>query len=273
MTGMDHDRAREAAGLYALGALPADERALFEAHVSACDECRRDVRAFRDVVNVLPFALPQIDPPQALRSRVLAAAGADVGRSVVVPLAPVRPGRPFVWAAWLSAAAMLVVAIGLGAYTVRLRHRMSGLEVVLREAVARLDRSERQLAAATRDAERAQLRLAVLTAPDMRQVDLAGQPPAPRAAGRAFLSASNGLLFAASQLPPLPAGRTYQVWFLTPGAPISAGLVKPDQSGRVTAAFDVPPGAASPKGLAVSIEPDGGVPAPTGAIYLAGVSN
>jgi anti-sigma-K factor RskA len=272
MTGMDHDAVREAAGLYALGALPADERALFEAHVSTCDECRRDVRAFGDVVNVLPFALPQIDPPPALRRRVLAAAGADAAASVV-PLAAVRPGRPFVWAAWLSAAAMLLVAIGLGAYSVRLRYRVSGLEVVLREAVARLDRSERQLAAATRDAERAQLRLAVLTAPDMREVQLAGQPPAPRAAGRAFLSASNGLLFAASQLPPLPAGRTYQVWFLTPGAPISAGLVKPDQTGRVTAAFDVPPGAASPKGLAVSIEPDGGVPAPTGAIYLAGVSN
>jgi anti-sigma-K factor RskA len=272
MTGMDHDAVREAAGLYALGALPADEHALFEAHVSTCDECRDDVRAFGEVVNVLPFALPQIDPPPALRGRVLAAAGANLPRSVV-PLTPVRQRRTFVMAGWLSAAALLVLAIGLGAYTVLLRHRVGGLEVVLREAVARLDRSERQLASATRDAERAQVRLAVLTAPDMKQVDLAGQAPAPRAAGRAFLSASNGLLFAASQLPPLPAGRTYQVWFLTPGAPISAGLVKPDQSGRVTAAFDVPPGAASPKGLAVSIEPDGGVRAPTGALYLVGLAN
>ncbi len=273
MTGMDHDAVRDAAGLYALGALGADERALFEAHVSACAECRRDVRAFGEVVNALPFALPQIDPPPALRSRVLAAAGATAARAVV-PLAPVaRPGRPFVWAGWLSAAAMLVIAIGLGAYTMLLRQRVSGLEVVLREAMARLDRSESQLASATRDAERAQVRLAVITAPDMKQVELAGQAPAPRAAGRAFLSASNGLLFAASELPPLPAGRTYQLWFLTPGAPISAGLMKPDQTGRVTAAFDVPPGAASPKGLAVSIEPDGGVPAPTGALYLVGLAN
>jgi anti-sigma-K factor RskA len=272
MTGMDHDAVREAAGLYALGALPADERALFEAHVSTCDECRRDVRAYAEVVNVLPFALPQIDPPPALRGRVLAAAGAAAPRSVV-PLTAVRPRRSFVMAGWLSAAALLVMAVGLGAYTVRLRHRVSGMEVVLREALTRLDRSERELASATRDAERAQVRLAVLTAPDMKQLNLAGQAPAPRAAGRAFLSASNGLLFAATQLPPLPAGRTYQVWFLTPGAPISAGLMKPDQTGRVTAAFDVPPGAASPKGLAVSIEPDGGVPAPTGALYLVGLAN
>jgi anti-sigma-K factor RskA len=272
MTGMDHDGMRDAAGLYALGTLPADERALFEAHVSTCDECRRDVRAFGEVVSALPFALPQIDPPSALRSRVLAAAGGDALRRVVPPTS-IRPHRPFAMVGWLSAAALLVTAIGLGAYTVSLRHRVGGMEMLLREAVSRLDRSERELASATRVAERAQVRLAVLTAPDMKQVNLAGQPSAPRAAGRAFLSPSNGLLFAASQLPPLPFGRTYQVWFLTPGAPISAGLVKPDQNGRVTAAFDVPPGAETPKGLAVSIEPEGGVPAPTGAIYLAGVAN
>jgi anti-sigma-K factor RskA len=269
MTGMDHDQARDSSGLYALGALPADERALFEAHVSTCDDCRRDVRVFREVVNLLPFALPQIEPPPALRDRVLAAAGAD--RRHAIPT-PVRPGRSFVWGGWQSAAAMLVVAIGLGAYTVTLRQRLTGLEVALRGAIARLDRSERQLASATRDAERAQVRLAVLTAPDMKQVELAGQAPAPRATGRAFLSASNGLVFAASQLPPLPAGRTYQLWFLTRRAPVSAGLLNPDENGRVTAAFDVPPGASTPTGLAVSIEPAGGVPAPTGALYLVGLS-
>jgi anti-sigma-K factor RskA len=272
MTGMDHDQAQDSTGLYALGALPADERALFEAHVSTCDECRRDVRAFREVVNVLPLALPQIDPPPALRGRVLAAAGGDRRHAVAAPATRVRPGRSFVWGGWQSAAAMLVVVIGLGAYTVTLRQRLTGLELALRGAVARLDRSERQLASATRDAERAQVRLAVLTAPDMKQVELAGQAPAPRATGRAFLSASSGLVFAASQLPPLPAGRTYQLWFLTRRAPVSAGLLNPDPNGRVTAAFDVPPGASTPTGLAVSIEPAGGVPAPTGALYLVGSS-
>ena len=48
--------------------------------------------------------------------------------------------------------------------------------------------------------------------------------------------------------------------------------MKPDENGRVTAAFDVPPGASTPTGLAVSIEPAGGVPAPTGALYLVGLS-
>jgi anti-sigma-K factor RskA len=52
---------------------------------------------------------------------------------------------------------------------------------------------------------------------------------------------------------------------------VSAGLIAPDQDGRATAAFTVPSAAASPTGVAVSIEPSGGVAAPTGAIYLAGL--
>ena len=167
---------------------------------------------------------------------------------------------------------MVIFGIALGAYTVNVRQRVGGLETQLGEALGRLDRSEAQLAEALRDAERAQTRLAVLSAPDLKQVSLAGQPPAPRAAGRALWSRANGLLFAANQLPPLPAGRIYQVWFLTPGAPVSAGLFRPDQNGNVTVAFDTPAGTPDPTGVAVSIEPEAGVPAPTGAIYLAGMA-
>jgi len=282
MADMDHGALREAAGLYALGALGAlagEERDAFEAHVATCAECAADVRALERVVTALPYAVPQVDPRSALRGRVLTAAGAPQAssRSTVAEMPAgthisLRRTHVSVNVAWLAAAALLVVSVALGAYAVNLRQRVGGLEGQLREAMNRLDLTEQQLAEAARAAERAQTRLAVLTSPDLKQVNLTGQPPAPRAAGRAFWSRSNGLLFAANELPPLPAGRTYQLWFLTPGAPVSAGLIKPDQNGRITAAFDTPPGTPDPTGLAVSIEPEGGVPAPTGAIYLAGMT-
>ena len=278
MADMDHGALREAAGLYALGALGAlagEERDAFEAHVATCAECAADVRALERVVTALPYAVPQVDPRSALRGRVLAAVGAPPASSrsaATVTQMPTRARMGFMSAGWLSAAALLIVSVALGAYAVNLRQRVGGLEGQLREAMNRLDLTEQQLAEAARAAERAQTRLAVLTSPDLKQVNLTGQPPAPRAAGRAFWSRSNGLLFAANELPPLPAGRTYQLWFLTPGAPVSAGLIKPDQNGRITAAFDTPPGTPDPTGLAVSIEPEGGVPAPTGAIYLAGMT-
>jgi hypothetical protein len=173
---------------------------------------------------------------------------------------------------WLAIAALLLLTVTLAGYGAWLRQRVGALEATLRETTTRLDRTQAQLAAATRAAEGVQLRMAVLTAPDLRRVDLAGQTPAPRAAGRGFWSQSRGLVFAANELPPLPAGRTYQLWYLTPAAPVSAGLFQPDAGGAIAATFDPPPAGAAPNGLAVSLEPDGGVPAPTGAIYLAGTA-
>ena len=93
---------------------------------------------------------------------------------------------------------------------------------------------------------------------------------APEARARAFWSRNRGLVFAATNLPALPPGRVYQVWVLTAGAPISAGLVSPDASGAATAMLDTAPDIPPPAGVAVSLEPEGGVPAPTGAIYLVG---
>ena len=63
MADMDHDALREAAGLYALGALARDERDAFEAHLATCAECAAEVRALEGVVTALPYAVPQVDPP------------------------------------------------------------------------------------------------------------------------------------------------------------------------------------------------------------------
>jgi anti-sigma-K factor RskA len=53
--------------------------------------------------------------------------------------------------------------------------------------------------------------------------------------------------------------------------PISAGwLLKPDASGRANVLFDTPADLPKPQKMAVTIEPDGGVPAPTGDMYLLG---
>jgi anti-sigma-K factor RskA len=280
MSAMDaarHDELRQMAGAYALDALEPAERAEFAAHLATCAECTADVRALGGTASALPYAVPQIDPPFALRERVLAsvgAAGTARGMRAVPLAAAAQPRGAFASSGWLSLAALLVIAVSLGTYAVSLRQRLAVIEQQLQNAIVRLDRTERQLDAASREAQAAQVRLAVLTASDLLQVNLAGQPPAPAASGRAFWSRSRGLLFAASQLPPLPGGRTYQLWFLQGSAspPVSAGLVKPDDAGRVALGFDSPPNLPQPSGFALSIEPDGGVPAPTGALYLVGTT-
>jgi anti-sigma-K factor RskA len=123
---------------------------------------------------------------------------------------------------------------------------------------------------AQRTAAGALASVAVLTAPDVARVDLAGQPMAPQASARAFWSRSRGMVFTASNLPPLPAGRTYQLWVVTAEKPVSAGFLAPDASGNVSETFNTPPDIPQPVAIAVTIEPAGGVPAPTGDRYLVG---
>ena len=211
----------------------------------------------------LAQAVPQVDPPAELRARVLSAAPmrAQVARSTSS-----RSYMP-----WLAAAASLALAAGLTIYTAQLRTRITTLEGELREARDRAAATERQMADAQRAAAGAQASVAVLTAPDVARIDLAGQTVAPKASARAFWSRSRGMVFTASNLPPLPAGRTYQLWVVTAQAPISAGLLTPDVSGNVSETFSTPQDLPQPVAMAVTIEPAGGVPAPTGDRYLVGV--
>ncbi len=271
MTPTEHDELREQAELYVLGALTPEDRAAFEAHVTSCSDCASIVKSFSPVTDALAHATPQHEPPDALRARVFDSVGGLPARVVSMrpPDAPVR--SPSILP-WLAAAASLVMAVALGVYAANLRARIGALESRLQEASERAAAGERQLAGLRRVADDAQSQLAVLAAPDLQRIDLAGQPRAPQAAARAFWSRSRGLVFTASNLPSLPAGKTYQLWVLTKQpAPISAGLFKPDQQGRVAAVFSTPPDLPQPLGMAVTIEPDGGVPAPTGDKYLAGL--
>ena len=264
MADVDHESLRDTAALYVVGALDARERAAFEAHVRECASCGAEIQSLGAAAQAMPLAVPQVDPPPALRSRVLARAG------VTGPRTSTAGASPPIIPSWFSIAALLLVSVALGAYAFALRQRLGGLEGQLKDTIARLNRTEQELITATRTAAGVQARLAVLTAPDLQQVTLAGQAPAPQAAGRAFLSRSSGLLFAASNLPSLPAGRTYQLWYLTGSTPVSAGVFKPDDAGRAAVTQQLPATAPAVTGLAVSIEPEGGVPAPTGAIYLVG---
>jgi anti-sigma-K factor RskA len=231
-----HEQFAELTGLYVLGALTGAERQAFEAHAAGCAECAAEIQALNSVSSALGGLAPPADPSPAVRARLMASLSGEPRQTLRRARAPI--------AAWLVAAASLALAVALGGYAVELR----------------------------RGAREGRLVAAVLAAPDLARIDLAGQPTAPSASARAFWSRSQGLVFTASNLPPAPAGRVYQLWVLSSQpAPTSAGLLRPDAAGRVTAAFKTPPDLPQPVAMAVTLEPDGGVPAPTGDKYVVGV--
>jgi len=221
-----------------------------------------------DVAQALAQAVDQVDPPAALRDRVLRSVGASPSTMQSQPTMRERAAFP----SWLATAALLAIAAGLSVYSLQLRSRITTLESELRDAILRAEASNTQLAEVRRTASEAQSSIAVLTAPDMARVELAGQKIAPQASARAFWSRSRGLVFTASNLPALPPMRTYQLWVVTTQGPVSAGLLKPDATGSVNALFNPPGNTPSASAMAVTIEPEGGSAGPTSAMYLVGAA-
>jgi anti-sigma-K factor RskA len=247
-----HDE-QSLAAPYVLGALDAAERRAFEAHLATCLVCQQELRTLQPVADALALAVPQRTPRPELRQRVLASAP---GRTSSAPgvSADILPRT------WLPLAASILLAAVLGAAAWRLQTRVADLEARLQESERRSADAQQQVAAA----------LAILSAPDLVRIDLAGQTPAPRATARALWSRENGMVFTAADLPPAPPGRVYQVWVVTAEAPVSAGLLTRDSPSRAAHVFRTPPDIGAPIAAAVTLEPEGGVPAPTGEKYLIG---
>ncbi len=156
--------------------------------------------------------------------------------------------------------------------------------VELQGQVAFLHREAQQQRALVAEARKV---AEVLTAPEAAHFTLVAAPARPVPQGRAiYLQKRAGLVFVASNLNPIPAGKTYELWLLPAAAgaaPIPAGLFKPDARGSATvltpplpagiAAVLTPPLPAgiAAKGFAVTIENEGGSQTPTMPIVMAGM--
>ncbi len=128
------------------------------------------------------------------------------------------------WAAlgWAAAALMIVVAVTLW----RQNQQLKSSNV---KSVEFIERERLQLEKAKNVAD-------ILQAPDATRYDvLPVKYPAPPPSGKAIYSRERGLIFIASNLKPVPAQKAYELWLIpTPGAPIPAGVFKPDSHGSAT---------------------------------------
>jgi anti-sigma-K factor RskA len=72
-----------------------------------------------------------------------------------------------------------------------------------------------------------------------------------------------------NNLPAPPADKQYQLWFETRGAKVSAAVFSTDQHGRTELRLTLPPAVINAlMAAAVTLEPKGGSPQPTGNVFL-----
>jgi anti-sigma-K factor RskA len=85
--------------------------------------------------------------------------------------------------------------------------------------------------------------------------------------GRLVWHEERGGYLVVANIPPAPAGKVYELWTISAGQPRPAGLFTVDASGEAT--HPVAATRAPVQVFAVTVEPAGGTPAPTGPMILA----
>jgi anti-sigma-K factor RskA len=247
------------AALAALNALDGEDERRFEAHLAeGCPICEEIVAGLRPVAAGLAANAPSVAPSPELRGRILESL--DVPGARVLPIRK-RSGSGLAWAL-AAAASLALVAIALD--DAGLRRERQELSRSQSETAAKLSSAERALA-------RRELQARVLENEDVQLLLLKGQGPQPEARARVFWSekAKRGIILAGN-LQALPADKQYELWVFDQGKPVAAGVFDVDAKGN--ALFESPDlsAIAAAQNFAVTVEPRGGVTAPTGPIVLAG---
>jgi hypothetical protein len=261
----DRHISQEELALHAMQALSSEDAAAVRLHLSECSDCRDHLAEVSGDLALVAMGVDQHPVPEGARQRFIARVAASTlkaqpkisGRVVSISQPPVRR-RNSAWIAWMAVAALLILSAVLG---IRIYFLNQQLE---------MDASLIQ--ARTLENRRAREVLDVLTAPRAQHVLLTAgtTPPAPSA--RAVYLASRGaLVLQASNMQPLPENKTYELWVIpTTGAPIPAGLFRPDAAGSASVVLPTIPQGVPAKAFGITIEDAGGSNTPTAPIILSG---
>jgi anti-sigma-K factor RskA len=249
--------------LLALGALEGEERQAIETHVAACADCARKLAEARGRVALLALAAPPVAPSPAVKQRLMsqirgAAAPAGAGRAVRE-----SESAPAIFGRWWTAL-LIPAGVALAVFTIFLWHENRVLDRQLAALRASMDQQHQQLHEAHEVAD-------FMTSQSTITVPLASQPGMPKAdSAHVMYNAKMGMLMYDGEVQPAPASKSYQLWVIpASGKPISAGVFSAASGQRMTMMAKVPEGIDA-KSFAVTLEPAGGMPHPTGPMVLMG---
>jgi anti-sigma-K factor RskA len=249
-----HEQFADDLALLALGALQGDERVALEKHLEECSSCRRELERWRGDMALLALSSSGAAPPRRSRERLLKAIAKE-------PRAHKTSGRArslWTFLPWLATAALLLVAAFFWQQSDRLARQVARLQ----------DQSAQQQA----QLERAQEVVSTLTSTDALRITLVAAQAPPQPQGKAiYVRDRSSLIFLASNMPALPPQKAYELWLIpTNGAPIPAGLFKPDARGSATVIEPPLPAGVEAKAFAITVEPEQGSSTPTMPIVMMG---
>ncbi len=241
MNGMDRERFEDLKDSYVLGALPEEEHLEFERYLVAHPELQAEIEDMGAFAGLLALSVPELEPPPELRRRIMATVEAEAAH-------PDTSRRSWLAGLWeavgardLALAAAAVLVVGLFSWSMLLQGEVKDLQGRV-QSLQSQPQGPQMIAlggAGTKQGARAEL------------VTLEGD--------RAVLVAEN--------MPPVPKGKTYQIWVIKGDTPKPSGLFEP-KGNSVAAVVENP--VEGTDAVAVTVEPEGGSKEPTTDPMLVG---
>jgi hypothetical protein len=312
MNGMTHEEAFSELAAVALDTASPEIASAVRTHAEACPECGPALATMEETVATLGELVPsaQINRGRAagIRSRLVMRARTerelrsaplpgppDIARGVasltgqgqkLTPGAQRRvtgetrkavPGQPYArtdlpmgramsWYAIAATVALVITGVQLARVTTD-RNRMVSQAATV-DTMARRPVSDSMSAIINqRDSM-----IAAMTGPDVKVVPLMNQGTTQPAGRMVWNRASNDWVMVTYNLRPPKPGKTYQVWLVTDDTKISAGTFKPDANGKTMMHARYALDRNALRAVAVTEEPEGGMPAPTGTMVIAGAA-
>jgi anti-sigma-K factor RskA len=275
---MKWNKVKKMAPLYVIGALDEKTAQDLEASLhSATPQKQRVIARWRDLATLLPQALPIQTPPDYLRERLLNRIAeetrqtpieiaveestskemAERAEKKVLPFVQPRraESRPARW--------LLVAAAALMAFTAGYLFKQNADLAHERDNVAReRDDLSKEMAMWRRQVDD-------IVSPKTRIIAMVGAETPQANAKVVWDTNAQQWAIYIFDLPAPPSDKDYQLWYVTKNAKISAAVFRTDEQGRTVLKLTLPPDAlADLAATAVTLEPRGGSPQPTGKFYL-----
>jgi anti-sigma-K factor RskA len=247
MNGMDQERFEDLKDSYVLGALPEEERLEFEQYLVAHPDLQAEIEELSTIAGLLAFSVREQEPSPELRRKIMDTVEAEAVHPAEP--APSRAGRRS-WLAgmWeavgvrdLALAVAAVLVIGLFSWSMLLQGEVRDLQGRVQSL-----QSEPQ-------------------GPQMIALEGAGTEQGARA--ELLTLEGDRAVLVAENMPPVPEGKTYQIWVIKGDTPQPSGLFEP-RGDSVAAVVENPVEGAD--AVAVTVEPEGGSKKPTTDPMLVG---
>lgn len=234
--------------LSAAGVLSGEEKEAFDRHLAeGCEICEPEMRIYEETASMLAFGLPNRPLPKGLKEKI----------SRQIEFEPPQQQR-FNWNKTLALAAMIAF------------FAIAASIIWWQDSELKMQQSE--VSDLTLALKQQKQEITWLRDPSVQLALLTGLQPATAGAKGKMLwnpSQSKGIFYA-NWLPPLPAGKSYQLWVIGNSGPVSAGVFDPGAGGSAVVTISHISFSGGALQFAVTIEPRGGLPKPSGQMVLAG---